>query len=121
MKVLRVSKKGDWYFVLMIGIITIGSWLWISLYGASKQSLVAEISCNGQVLQKINLNAVNGSKYINLNEGIKLTVLAEKGRIKVLEADCPDKICVQTGWLTRPGDMAVCVPSRTIVMIKALD
>ena len=43
----------------------------------------------------------------------------ENGRIRVLEADCPDKVCVVTGWLSRPGQTAACVPGRLMVRIIA--
>ncbi len=45
----------------------------------------------------------------------------EPGRIRVLEADCPDKVCVTTGWLSRPGQMAACVPGRLLVRVVQAD
>jgi hypothetical protein len=50
-----------------------------------------------------------------------MTILAEKGRIRVLQSECPNKICVNTGWLTKPGDVAICVPGDTIVIINVPD
>ncbi|NTV90004.1 MAG: NusG domain II-containing protein, partial [Clostridiales bacterium] len=30
---------------------------------------------------------------------------------------CRDRICVGTGWLTKPGQSAVCLPNRVVVKI----
>ncbi|NLW91460.1 MAG: NusG domain II-containing protein [Syntrophomonadaceae bacterium] len=120
MKTLRSIKKADLILVLVLGIIIALIWLWNGHHN-SKQDLVAEIIRNGQIIQKVDLNKVKNPKYITLKNGIKITILAEKGRIRVLHADCPNKICVKTGWLSQPGDMAICVPSDTIVVIDVPD
>lgn len=121
MKTFFKMKKGDFILVLLIGIIATVSLLWIHFYSGSKQSnsLMADITRDGKIIQKIDLNKVNAPQYIKLkNDDYHLTVLAEKKRIRVLDADCPDKICVKFGWLTKPGDNAICVPSKIIVMIE---
>lgn len=119
MKAMRRFKKGDIILVL-IGIIALIPLLW-SYFGSvnnPSDNLIATVTRDGKLVTKVDLNKVQEPQYINLEDGIKLTILAEKGRIRVLDADCPDKICVKAGWLVKPGDRAVCMPSKTIVMIE---
>lgn len=114
-------KKGDLILVLVMGIIIILSLLWISFYNGNKSSnsLIADITLDGKIIQKIDLNKVTTPQYIKLkSDGYHLTILAEKKRIRVLKADCPDKICVNFEWLKKPGDNAICMPSKVIVMIE---
>jgi hypothetical protein len=40
------------------------------------------------------------------------------GKIRVAEADCPDKTCVHTGAKGRAGDLIVCLPNRLQIKIK---
>lgn len=120
MKALRSVKKADLVLVLVLGIIILFIWLWND-YHESKEALVAEIIRNGQVVGRIDLNKVESPDYTTLTDGIKMTILAEKGRIRVLQSECPNKICVNTGWLTKPGDAAICVPGDTIVIIDVPD
>lgn len=120
MKALDSVKKADIALVLMLGIIISVIWLWNG-YHENKQTLVAEIVRNGQVVGKIDLNKIETQEYINLTDGIKMTILAEKGRIRVLQSECPNQICVNTGWLTKPGDVAICAPGDTIVIIDVPD
>ena len=33
------------------------------------------------------------------------------------DADCPDKVCVKTGKIKKPGQTIVCLPHRTVIEI----
>lgn len=55
---------------------------------------------------------------INISGVHKATIVAEKNRICFLESDCPDKICVKTGWLSQPGEIAVCLPNKIIIKLE---
>ncbi|WP_132015356.1 NusG domain II-containing protein [Hydrogenispora ethanolica] len=49
---------------------------------------------------------------------MKITISIEKGRIRFSDAGCPDRLCVKQGWLTSQGDRAVCLPSKTVILIR---
>lgn len=40
------------------------------------------------------------------------TVQIENGRIRMLEAECPDKTCVHMGWLSSGAMPIVCLPNH---------
>ncbi len=46
------------------------------------------------------------------------TVVIEKDGVYVLKADCPDKLDVKAGKISRQGQMIVCVPNRLMIEIK---
>ncbi len=54
-------------------------------------------------------------------DGLKLTVTVKDGRACVLCADCPDQVCVATGWLSKHGQTAACVPAGIVLTIEASD
>lgn len=120
MKAKRSFKKGDILLVLIIGIIASIPLLWTYLSSGNNQgdNLIAVVIRDGKRVKEIDLNKVQDPQYLKFEDGLKITILAEKGQIKFLEADCPDQICVKTGLLTKPTDKAVCLPGKTIVMIK---
>ena len=37
------------------------------------------------------------------------------GKIRVSEAECPDKTCVRTGWLSSSAMPIVCLPNHLII------
>jgi len=49
--------------------------------------------------------------------GGHLVVEVSGGAVRVRESDCPDQVCVLTGWISTPGDMIVCVPYRVVIQV----
>lgn len=45
------------------------------------------------------------------DQNITLTVEIRDGKVRVRDSACPDHVCVHTGWLSRGGQAAVCVPA----------
>ncbi len=115
---IPMLKKGDLILIVCIGIIAGLILAWNTFSSASSSDpITAVITQDRTVLKTINLHAVEKPEYIYLNQGINQVILAEKGRIRFTESDCRDKICVKTGWLTKTGDKAVCIPSKTVITI----
>lgn len=52
-------------------------------------------------------------------DGHTLMIAIEDGRACVLQADCPDQVCVRTGWLSRHGDTAACLPAGILLYVEA--
>lgn len=46
------------------------------------------------------------------------TVVRVAGRTaRIVESDCPDKLCVRQGAVIRSGQAAICVPNRVVVRL----
>ena len=43
--------------------------------------------------------------------GYTLTVEIRDGRARVRETDCPDRVCLHTGWISRKGETVICAPA----------
>lgn len=52
------------------------------------------------------------------NSGIKLTVIIENGSVYVKSSDCHDGICVDTGKISKTGQVIVCAPAMMAIRIK---
>jgi hypothetical protein len=119
---MKRYKKGD-LILILIGLATALPLL-LGFYLNNKpvsskpsDQHRAVITRNGNKIAELDLNSVKEPQYFSLDDGIHVTIVAENGTIRFLEAGCPDKICVKTGILTNPGDQAICMPSKTIVKI----
>jgi hypothetical protein len=63
--------------------------------------------------------------YINLShnqifspeDAPTVLIKIEDGAIAFFESDCPDQVCVHSGFLRRPGQWAACLPNRVLVTI----
>ncbi|MFO8183042.1 MAG: NusG domain II-containing protein [Candidatus Aegiribacteria sp.] len=51
----------------------------------------------------------------NLGE---MTVVVDGLRARVADSPCPGQDCVRQGWLDKPGDMSVCVPSGVFLVVS---
>jgi hypothetical protein len=40
------------------------------------------------------------------------------GRVRVVESDCPNQVCVRTGGVSRPGRSIICVPNKVLVELR---
>ena len=50
--------------------------------------------------------------------GYCLTVEIRAGKVRVSQADCPDRTCYKTGWIHRPGEAIACIPAGVLIEIK---
>ncbi|WP_180371684.1 NusG domain II-containing protein, partial [Oenococcus oeni] len=48
-------------------------------------------------------------------------VVATGKKVKIVEANCPDQICVQHAAIGKAGQSIVCLPHKLIVEIKSSD
>lgn len=115
-------KKGDIALVLTVLAIIAGIFAFNKFnYRGHKGDLTAIINKDNNVIRTIDLSLLTKTETITVQGKYKATIIAQKDRIRVLDSTCPDKICVKSGWLTKPGDSSVCVPNRLIVSIKSRD
>jgi len=118
---VKKIKRGD--FLLLLGTCFVAIFLLSLTWGAglvnstthAGEPLIAKVERDGKTVAEINLNSIEDTQYLTFDDGIKVTIEAKQGKIRFYNSQCPDKICVKTGWLTKDGHIAVCMPARTVV------
>lgn len=80
---------------------------------------VAEIVQNGEVIRRIDLSRVAEPETFTVEDGAGgyNVVTVEPGRIRVADANCPDRVCVHYGWLERSRIPILCVPHKLMIRI----
>lgn len=114
-----MNKNNLIFLGLFISIVTI-IFFSLNFFQAREENnnRIAVITQNHKLVERIDLNTVTEPREIILPGKYHEIIEVEKGRIRFKEADCPDKICVKTGWLTKVGDIAVCLPNKAIIKIE---
>lgn len=51
--------------------------------------------------------------------GHTLKIEIRDGAVCVSESDCPDKVCVSSGWTSDPSRPIVCAPAKVLVRIQS--
>ena len=67
--------------------------------------------------QEIGRYPLSKSGTFPLNGGTNILVV-ENGEAWVSEADCPDKVCMGMGKISRNGEFIACLPNRLLVVIE---
>ena len=79
---------------------------------------VARITWDGEVVEEIELDRVGrGYSFTLENQEGSNTISVEKGRIRVAQADCPDQVCVDHGWIADGTVPIVCLPHKLVIEI----
>lgn len=88
--------------------------------GASDdQPLRATVWIDNELVHEIDqAELVAGGSYVFEAYDYHYVITYEDGRVRINEADCPDQVCVMTGWLRRNGQISACVPGHVLLKIE---
>lgn len=110
-------RKGDLLVLVVIMLIGI---IFIYNYYSRDQKFgnIAVLEVNGEIVRKFNLNDELEQYRVETPAGFNILAF-EDGKVRVVEADCPDRLCVNFGWAQRVGQTIVCLPHRVIIKIES--
>lgn len=109
-------RWGDLLIFIIIAIIIVG--MFISGTKVDADIIrIAEIYLNNEIVYEINLSEIVEETRYPLLDG-DVIIIAKKDMIRFETSDCPDLVCVNTGWISKPGQIAVCLPNRILIKIS---
>ena len=78
---------------------------------------VANVYQDGVLIKSVDLSDVDEpySFTVECADGMNIVAI-ENGRIRVVEADCPDGSCVRQGWHSGGASPIVCLPHRLAIV-----
>lgn len=108
-------RKNDFIVIFFILAVALTCMFILSMNNDSKtcvkiyvdNELVATLPLNEDF--EFDIEGINGSHNL---------LVVENGKVYMKEADCPDKICIQTGIVTELTQTIVCLPNRVVVTIE---
>lgn len=106
-------KRGDLYLIvgcLLAALICCGLWL-----GLRRDGAAVVVEQDGKETARYALDE-NRTVRIKGQGGYNLLVI-EGGEAWLLEADCPNLLCVKTGKIRYAGQSIVCLPHKVAVRI----
>ncbi len=102
--------------ILIFSLVTVVSLFFVRIFLISGEGSEALIKVGNAPVQRVPLRM---DRTINL-EGEKGRVILEvrEGTVRVVQSSCLQKICVNTGWINRPGQTIVCLPNKVLITIE---
>lgn len=111
-------KKKDIILILVVAIL-IGQFLLINKFFNKEKGDRVEIYVKNELYGTYPLNK---DRKITIKDKDNLNVLSiHSNGIEMIESNCPDKVCVKTGFINKPGQSIVCLPHKVNVIIVSDD
>ena len=111
-------KTRTWIIIfLSLLFICTGLSLWIFLKPTKKT--VANVYLDGKCVRSVDLSKVTESFEFTVESERGMNVIrVEQGSISVIDADCPDLVCVKTGKIHTAAAPICCLPHRLVIKIE---
>ena len=85
-----------------------------------KNSYGAYIYSDGELQTTIDLSQITETQDITFSDGAGgyNIIRISYGKIEVIEANCPDKVCVHMGAIHSSSIPIVCLPHKLVIVLK---
>lgn len=77
---------------------------------------MCEIIYDGKLVRTVSLDI---DRIFSISQLPNVVFEVKSGEIAFIHSDCPDKVCVLSGYLHEPGQMAACLPNRVAIRITS--
>lgn len=108
-----MSRKDLFLFSLIFSIIVL-FYLFSRLQTVKGDTVIIQV--DDKKFLKVSLSE-NGIVRVPGPLGISIVEI-KNGKVKMLSSPCLDKLCIREGYISKPGQIIVCVPNRIILKIE---
>ncbi len=113
-KSIQVKKK-DIILIAVVLVVAIAGLLVFYLTQKSGDTVVVTI--DGVIYNEYPLNKDIEVDIPGINGGTNHLVIKD-GFADMTDADCPDKICVDSRKISKTGESIICLPNKVVVKIE---
>ncbi len=100
-------------WICIITLIFISAIIWCIIILTRPHGEIVTVTQDGKTLYTFDLSKEKDCMITVEYEGRKNIIEIKNGRIHMLEADCPDHVCMDTGWLEDVP--IVCLPNKLVI------
>lgn len=109
-------KKRDLYLIVLL--LALGTVAFCFQMMTAKDGEQVIITVSGKNYKELSLNK-NTEIVIKTKDHSMNKVQIQDGVVRMIEATCPDQICVKHMPIHKTGEMIVCLPNEIVVEIKS--
>ena len=121
MKKQSTINRND--LLLCTGLLLAALCIWCAIFfvqrNGSRDGLMVVVTVDGEEYYSSLLAGENQQaerREIDIDGHNKVVIT--DGEVWMEEADCPDRLCVSQGKISRSGQTIICLPNKTMVTIK---
>lgn len=109
-----INKKDFLIIVAILLIALISYFIYSNINKKNSNEFLAEILIDGEIYKTVSLK---DDEKFSIEQKPYITFEIKNNKIRFLNSDCKDKICVNTGFIGSNGQMAVCLPNKISLRI----
>ncbi|MDR0957998.1 MAG: NusG domain II-containing protein [Clostridiales bacterium] len=113
---VRLLKKPDILLIIFLAVCAVCGWALPLAFG-NEQGEYAAVFVKGKLLCKESLYTEKTIEIIDENGHNINTVKISGGKVFMEYADCPDKVCMNSGVVCHSGETIVCLPNKVVIEI----
>lgn len=122
-KFIKTLKPGDLIIIVLLVVLSFLPVVIFSMNSVSTEQAnnSVVISADGVHLHEMDLvddGETETYEYVS-EDGHRNVIVREGTEVKMIDASCPDQLCVRQGTITDAGETIVCLPHRLIVEVTS--
>lgn len=116
MEILKKLKLGDFLIIIVLLIISFTPFYMLHNQEKADNQIIGIVKINNHEVKKLPLNKDQKWRY---QKNGKINIVQIKNhKIRVIDANCKDQVCVKEGWKSESGDTIVCLPHKFLIELK---
>lgn len=111
-----INKRDIFIILTIIVISAVMYFVYYSFF--MREAVSAEILYDNRVIQTVDLSE---DAVFSPKDFPNIVFCVKNNSIAFIHSDCPDKICVHTGFISKSGQTAVCLPNKMVLRLISGD
>ncbi|KAA9001022.1 NusG domain II-containing protein [Paenibacillus spiritus] len=114
-------KRADVWLIGLVVVVALALILprWLSDHNdKGGENRVARVTVDGKLFKTVQLTKEEQIVEIRTERGYNILKVHDYG-VEMYDADCPDKVCLEFGFIRHPKQTIVCLPHRVLVEIAS--
>ncbi len=110
----RPKKRFVYDAILVLALLVVGLFALLAVRLAAAQGGVVIVKHNREVICEISLR--EAGEYTLLDG--KCVLIVSGGEAYMHYADCPDKLCIKQGRVSKSGESIICLPNKLSIVVE---
>ncbi|WP_195937788.1 NusG domain II-containing protein [Romboutsia sp. 1001713B170131_170501_G6] len=120
---MKSLKKLDIIIIVSLLILSfVPSIIFSKSLSKNYNSTYASIKVNNKFYDNVPLSSFKGENTLTIKSKHGTNdVLVKDNKIKIIKANCKDKLCIKQGEISNVGESIICLPNELIIEIKGAE
>ena len=112
----KTMKKNDWLLLIVI-LLTAALIFFIRYFVGDEHPGYVTVRVGGEITETYDLSE---DQTVKINGGTNVMKIEDK-TVNMIDANCPDKLCVHQKTISKNNESIICLPNNVVVQIVSQD